>query len=1439
MAQHDHQLEGGTYEIIQNRLRQHGTELLTGLSKLNQARKDVFGAIETKLIGSERVNTANNCTPRDMVPIGGKFIFGYNVHIGLRSEMGLEDVFAIYEFRENTFHEASLELISDPQFKRDFSDLYKYYKNTVFAKFAVIGPHLFMKFHVGKGIHDFKTFKWLIQGNTLKYIDNRSDHEFRYPPQHDFEWQRTTRDSFRSGKHPHISIEDRLFVETIGGDLTIKVEDNTDEGSGIYTELVDNKDQTLDDAEIHYAPVGPVILLKIKPYQEKDERFLIYNEKLQEVRRVDTIKDSCVLLPDDHGLIFPKGYYLLSGEYKEFDNDLEDMVFEKRVASPNGEDFLYVFYNRLLGVYILLSYNLIEQKVQTPIICNGFSIFEDGVLIYFRTEDEPQKHHALQIWQTSFLGPDVRPERQSDSSLFKIGNKDIVRAMAECHEIVKLVNKENPYAELYMDLAKKSLDVADAYFWLGEADAFNLKAPLTAIHQSANSAIAEFEKVARIKKATRKEIDRVTSESAELVRVISTARLEEINEFVNYLGELRRLRGEVISAKERRYADHERIEACESDLAEQTEKLSQKCVEFLLQEEALQPYEVRVREQESAIAELKKVADAKQHEQAIEAISSELELLIEIVSNLNIEDATQTTRIIDQISAMYSLLNQVKAGLKNQKESLGKTEGIAEFGAQMKLLSQAVINFLDVCDTPEKCEAYLTKVMVQIEELEGKFSEFDSFIADLSQKREEVYNAFESRKLQLVEKRNKRANTLAASADRILSGIRNRVDTFTEINQINGYFAADLMIEKVRDIIQQLLNMDDTVKADDIQSRLKTVKENAVRQLKDRQDLYDEGENLIKLGKHRFTVNVQKMALTVVPREDDQYYHLAGTQFFERIDDQAFLETRDVWSMETVSESKQVYRAEFLAASLFKAAKAPDATISLTGKDDAALLETVQTFMGPRYTEGYTKGVHDADALKILKAFIEIDENLGLLTDLPDVRALAAIYWFRFSNKERRDSLRLTAKALTSLQRAFYGSDKKQSNQGLSPAHLEELIALMSRFLELTSLFPANMVDQAAEFLMRVLIAGERFPISFEAGEIYRNFIHFLKHKKHLDGFKNTLDSLAKTPAKAYRMVQEWVSVFIEKEFPGKQGFLHEVSALIFCDNYKPGEVRETSSQRTLDGFLGSHPCLDNGRYVLDFYQFTAKLENHLREVAPKYENYTRLKKELTERFAVDLRLEEFKPRVLSSFVRNRLLDKVYLPLIGDNLAKQMGAAGEQKRTDTMGMLLLISPPGYGKTTLMEYIADRLGLIFMKINGPAIGHEVTALDPSNAHHSSARAELEKLNLALEMGDNVMLYLDDIQHCNPEFLQKFISLCDAQRKIEGVYKGRARTYDLRGRKVCVVMAGNPYTESGQKFQIPDMLANRADTYNLGDIIGGERPCLRAELCGELLNLQSRT
>ena len=157
---------------------------------------------------------------------------------------------------------------------------------------------------------------------------------------------------------------------------------------------------------------------------------------------------------------------------------------------------------------------------------------------------------------------------------------------------------------------------------------------------------------------------------------------------------------------------------------------------------------------------------------------------------------------------------------------------------------------------------------------------------------------------------------------------------------------------------------------------------------------------------------------------------------------------------------------------------------------------------------------------------------------------------------------------------------------------------------------------------------------------------------------------------------------------------------------------------------IGNHGVVEKNSYQFNYNEFITKMERFERVVVPKYRDYIDIKKAVIERAKEDLRLDEYRPRVLTSFVRNRLIDEVYLPLVGDNLAKQIGVVGDQKRTDLMGLLLLISPPGYGKTTLMEYVANRLGIIFMKINGPAIGHAVTSLDPEEAPNAGAREEVE-------------------------------------------------------------------------------------------------------------------
>ena len=110
-------------------------------------------------------------------------------------------------------------------------------------------------------------------------------------------------------------------------------------------------------------------------------------------------------------------WYLQTGEHKTFENELSNMIFERRMAAPNGEDLLYVFYNRETGVYVLLRYNLIEQQVTTPLISNGVAFFEAGEMVCFKSQDELAKHHAIQTWQTPYVSENYVPHTNTDSFL--------------------------------------------------------------------------------------------------------------------------------------------------------------------------------------------------------------------------------------------------------------------------------------------------------------------------------------------------------------------------------------------------------------------------------------------------------------------------------------------------------------------------------------------------------------------------------------------------------------------------------------------------------------------------------------------------------------------------------------------------------------------------------------------------------------------------------------------------------------------------------------------------------------------------------------------------------------------------------------------------------------------------------------------------------------
>lgn len=1404
-------LDGGTYEIIQGRLQTQRTELQKRLQKLNVDRKEVFGSLETKLISTDRINTENNCIARDIISLGNTCVFGYNVHFGLRTEINLKDVFSIYEFKNNRFEPRGLDILHDEVFEADFSNLYKYYRNTIFSRFAVMGNYLHMVFQLSDSVTDIKTFKWLIRDSTLQYIDNRSETEYKFKPQHEFKWLEVTRDMHRHGTHSHVSILDKVFVETIGGDLTIKIEDNTKEGKGIFGEPVEHADQTLDDGQYKYANLGNLIALEIKPFQEAP-RYFLYNHKLKEVKKIDSIKDSCILLPDDQGIIFPTGYYLQTGEYKILNNDIKNVKFEQKIASPNGEDYLYVFFSPEEGLYNLMSYNIITQEIQTPIICNGFTILKNGELCYFRTENEQTKHHVIQIWQTPYLSGDFMPSQHEETMLYKIGNKDIVKAMAEVNSLVNLLNKEDNYGGLYLDISKFSRDILDSYYWLPEPEAQQLNEPIGEINKAANAAIDEFEKVVQLKKNAQAQTKEIRERAHAIFNKLKSSSFKSIHDFVLFLTELRQLRGEVISLKDIRYVDKDFIKELEEEIAEQAQKISEKCVQFLLDEKALQPYQQTVAEKRDALEKVNKVIDLKKLEEEVNDIAASLEMLIDIVSNLDIEDTAHSTKIIDNISLIFATINQVKAAIKNKMSALGSAEARADFAAQLKLIDQSIINYLDIAGTPEKCDEFQTKISIQLEELEGKFTEFEEFLSIIIEKREEVHSAFEARKNALVERRNKRALALQNAAERILRGAQSRAERFSTASEIHGYFASDLMINKVRDIIKQLVELEDSGKSEEIETSLKTTRENALRKLKDKLDLYEDGDTVIRLGKHKFGVNKQPLDLSIVLKDGSPHYHLTGTDFYQELKDQILLNSTELWEQEYVSENLKVYRSAYLAYKLFQ--KIPHA--KLLDATEEELLTIVQTESSSDYTEGYIKGVHDVDAAKILYVLVHKHHELGLLTYSPKVRSYAQYFWQSLSSEDRKN-LDQILKASGEVLSVF-------PNTREYDFLISKLAQQIKKYSEESGLFSAEISEKTAAYIFEELQRDNDFVRSSDAISLKEDFLKALKEQNADLKFRKSHE-IEDTHKGKIRLVKQWVSAFVNSlrhaETLDKVSFsdyIDEVVCLILFEDGSVSKTQSASPEEIIKGLIGDHRSFREGIFNFNYHDFIAELEDFVNNDIPAYNTFRKAKNEAAKQLRKDLKLEEFQPKVLTSFVRNKLIDQVYFPLFGDNLAKQLGTVGDNTRTDRSGMLLLISPPGYGKTTLMEYIADRLGLVFIRINGPAIGHETTSVDPLSATNSAAREELKKLNLAFEMGSNVMLYLDDIQHCNPEFLQKFISLSDGTRRIEGVFNGKSKTYDLRGKKFCVIMAGNPYTETGDKFRIPDMLANRADIYNLGDIIG---------------------
>ena len=1387
-----HPVDTGAYEVLRDRLIAQAAELARRAEALNVRRGEEFGSTRLELVGTGRLRTEHSAVPRDVVAVGAALLFGSNAVPSREAGTRVDDVLALYDRDLKRLPDDAVPgLLDDPAFVREFAALHRYYRQARLLRLRRTEGKLLAVFQTGEKADDTRVLRWALSDDgRATFLDARGERDHVLPPSHDVAWIDSTREDHVLGRHPHVSIRGEVFVSTVGGALTVKVDDETEVEEGVYSEPVDEPLQSLADADIAYARVGALILLRIRPYKEDTDRHLVFNTLTRTVVRLDGIGRACRRLPEDQGIVFPGGYCLAVGTHKSYELETAELEFEREDRSPNGEDVLYAFHARAEGRSLLLSYNTIRKEMANPLPCQGWALFDDGALVVLRADTgESQRVHPVQWWTSPYVS-DTHAAAQpvGTGPLARIGNADLVRGISDCLSITGAVADTTPTNEVYEALLTACVRAADTHHWLADPELGDLHAPLAQLRDTAQQVLTEF---ATVQALTRQAEDALTEAAARVTEVVRRLRGESARsaaEWVTGLTELRHAQGHLLTLKDMRYADTARIEALAADAVSDLAALGRRAVAHLAREDAFAGHDADVEQLVADAEAITTVAEAEPVAARMDDLAVGLRTVTEVVAGLDIADATVRTAILERIAGVLGGVNRARAALDGRRRELLGREGRAEFAAECALFGQSVTGALTAADSPEACDEQLALLLVQVENLESRFAEFDDFLATLADKREEVHEAFSARKQTLADARARRAERLADSANRVLRTVARRAAAQPDADAVTTYFTSDPMPAKVRRVADELRDLGDQVRAEELDGRLKAARQDALRALRDRTDLYADDGRTIRLGAHRFAVNTQPLDLTLVPHGDSLAFALTGTDYRSPVTDPDFTDTRPYWDRPLPSESPEVYRAEYLATRLLDE-HGPEALA------EADLPALVRQAAETAYDEGYERGVHDHDATAILATLLRLHEGAGPLRHEPAARAAAQLFWAHGTTAEEQRSWTLRAVSLARARDTF----------GLTPA-----IADLQR--ELADVAGG---EAPAAYLFEELTSG---PPGFVISSGTRTLLDKFRRTVGTSAYDDDLTALTDQAARE-QLVEAWLTAYACATGTGlAPGDLAEAVAAELC----PGLTRYESDApltETVTGLLGTHPRITGRALPLRIDELLARTRRFRTHDAPGHRAYQHRRTALVGAERTRLRLDDYRPRVMSAFVRGRLIDEVYLPLIGDSLARQLGTTGDSKRTDSGGLLLLISPPGYGKTTLMEYVADRLGMILVKVDGPALGHTVTSLDPAEAPNATARQEIEKINFALAAGNNTLLYLDDIQHTSPELLQKFIPLCDATRRIEGVRDGAPRTYDLRGKRFAVCMAGNPYTESGSRFQVPDMLANRADVWNLGDVLTG--------------------
>src|SRR5690606_27000323 len=117
------------------------------------------------------------------------------------------------------------------------------------------------------------------------------------------------------------------------------------------------------------------------------------------------------------------------------------------------------------------------------------------------------------------------------------------------------------------------------------------------------------------------------------------------------------------------------------------------------------------------------------------------------------------------------------------------------------------------------CDDQLARLLAQVEGLEARFGD-DAHAEQLATRRDDIYEAFTARKQAMLDERQRDADRLVANGERVLATVARRAAQLTSPDEVNAFFVADPMVERLRALSARLRSLDDAVRADEIDGQI-------------------------------------------------------------------------------------------------------------------------------------------------------------------------------------------------------------------------------------------------------------------------------------------------------------------------------------------------------------------------------------------------------------------------------------------------------------------------------------------------------------------------------------------------------------------------------------------------------------------------------------------